>query len=181
MEREPKLRFAPEAGGRGAFAPELAPEVAHAAEADVRLVNPPDRGAERGVTAAPGRALGWIHPNGSTGMPGRRGDPQHPADRLAPVGCAVIVDERDHGFDRRSSSATAKYADALRGISLACRRSRTSRSCVLIRLRSPLVRPGRCLSSRPVWRTRFLGISVVQPILPAVDPIAAQRDAWSPP
>jgi hypothetical protein len=34
-----------------------------------------------------------------------RGDRQNPADRLDPVGIAMIVDERDHVFDRRSSSA----------------------------------------------------------------------------
>jgi hypothetical protein len=39
---------------------------------------------------------------------------------------AVIVDERDHGLDRRSSSAIAKYALALRRISLAWREPRGS-------------------------------------------------------
>ena len=34
---------------------------------------------------------------------GRRGDRQHLADRLDPVRLAVIVDERDHGLNRRSS------------------------------------------------------------------------------
>jgi hypothetical protein len=38
----------------------------------------------------------------------------------------MIVDEADHGLDRRSSSAIAKYADALRRISLAWRSSRAS-------------------------------------------------------
>jgi hypothetical protein len=48
---------------------------------------------------------------------GRRGDRQNFADRLDPVCGAVIVNEPNHGFDRRSSSAIAKYADALRRIS----------------------------------------------------------------
>jgi hypothetical protein len=39
---------------------------------------------------------------------GGRGDRQHRADRLDPVGIAMIVDEGDHGLDRRSSSAIAK-------------------------------------------------------------------------
>ena len=43
----------------------------------------------------------------------RRGDRQHPADRLDPVDGAVLVDEGDHGLDRRSSSAWAKYAARL--------------------------------------------------------------------
>jgi len=56
---------------------------------------------------------------------------------------AVIVDEGDHFLNGRSSSAWAKYADALRRISLAWRSSRTSRSRVLIRSRSSLIGPAR--------------------------------------
>jgi hypothetical protein len=77
------------------------------------------------------------------GMVGRRSDPQHPADRLDTVDLALIVDEGDHGFDRRSSSAIAKYADAFLRISLARRNSRTSRYSALMRSRSSLVAPGR--------------------------------------
>ena len=47
------------------------------------------------------------------GVIGRWGDRQHLADRLDPIRPAVIVDERDHGLCRRSSSAWAKYADRL--------------------------------------------------------------------
>ena len=42
------------------------------------------------------------------GVIGRRGDRQHPADRLDPVRLAVIVDRGNHGLNRRSSSAWAK-------------------------------------------------------------------------
>ncbi|WP_424375852.1 hypothetical protein [Methylocystis silviterrae] len=35
----------------------------------------------------------------------RRGDRQNLADRLDPVRFFVLVDEGDHGFDRRSNSA----------------------------------------------------------------------------
>jgi hypothetical protein len=45
----------------------------------------------------------------------------------------MLVDERLHGLKRRSSSAWAKDALALRRISLAWRSSRTSRSSALIR------------------------------------------------
>ena len=44
----------------------------------------------------------------SRNLVGRRGDRQHLADRLDPVRLAMIVDERDHGLNRRSSSAWAK-------------------------------------------------------------------------
>jgi hypothetical protein len=48
-----------------------------------------------------------------------RGDRQHGADRLDPVQTPILVDEGHHHFGRRSSSARAKQADALRRISLA--------------------------------------------------------------
>ncbi|WP_155646115.1 hypothetical protein [Burkholderia diffusa] len=40
----------------------------------------------------------------------------------------MFANERHHGFDRRLSSAMAKYTDALRRISLAARNSQVSRS-----------------------------------------------------
>src|SRR3546814_4215286 len=49
---------------------------------------------------------------------------------------AMDVDERHHHLPGRSSSAIAKYADALRKISLARRSSFTSRSSNLRRSRS---------------------------------------------
>ena len=52
--------------------------------------------------------------------------------------------------DRRSSSAIAKYALALRRISLAWRSSRFSRSSALIRSRSSVVGPARRPWSRSV-------------------------------
>ena len=88
----------------------------------------------------------------------------------------MIVDERDHGLDRRSSSAWAKYADALRRISLAWRNSRISRSSDFIRSRSSLVRPAAA-PIRSACRTHLRSVSPVQPILDAIEPIAAHCDA----
>ncbi len=45
------------------------------------------------------------------------GGREHPTQWAAIT--SVIVDEGDHGFERRSSSAWAKYADALRRVSFA--------------------------------------------------------------
>jgi hypothetical protein len=73
----------------------------------------------------------------------RRGDLKHPTDRLDSVSVAVLVDERAHHFVRRSSSAWAKYADALRRISLAWRSSRFSRSSARMRSCSAVVGPAR--------------------------------------
>ena len=61
---------------------------------------------------------------------------------------APEIDQGDHGRDRRSSSAVAKYALAWRGISFAWRNSRTSRSNALMRSR-PSGRPARPYRFRP--------------------------------
>ncbi len=65
------------------------------------------------------------------------------------------------------------YSLALRGISLACRNSRTSRFGALIRSRSSVVMPARLPWSRSPWRTQFDSVRAVQPILAAIDTIAA--------
>src|SRR5579871_1221221 len=109
----------------------------------------------------------------------RRGDRQHLADRLDPVFVAMLLDEVDHHLARRSSSAWAKYADALRRISLALFSSRFSRPSALSRSRSLVVKPGRCPVSRSAWRTHRRSASGVQPILDAIELIAAHCDGCS--
>src|SRR3954462_11611704 len=93
----------------------------------------------------------------------------------------MLVDDGDHGLERRSSSAIAKYADALRRISLAWRSSRTSRSSVLIRSCSAVVGPARSPWARSACRTPLRKVSVVQPIFAAIEPMADHCEAWSPP
>jgi hypothetical protein len=104
---------------------------------------------------------------------GRWGNRQHSADRLDPMRLAVIVNERDHGLNRRSSSPCAKYALALHNISLAWCSSRTSRPRDLILSRSALVEPGRRPRSRSACRTQCRSVSPVQPIFAAIEVIAA--------
>jgi hypothetical protein len=133
-----------------------------------------------GVPLGTDRQLRRIAPPGDVLEVCRRGDRQQPADRLDPVDVAVIVDERDHGLDRRSSSAIAKYADAFRRISFACRSSRTSRSKALMRSRSSLVGPARTPWSRSDWRTQPRSVSGVHPIFAAIELIAAHSEACSP-
>ena len=58
------------------------------------------------VTLTP--PTGGIGAPGDMGMIGRRGDRHNLADRLDPVGLTMVVDEGDHGLNRRSSSACAK-------------------------------------------------------------------------
>ena len=107
---------------------ELPPDLPDAIDAEVRLKDPPDLDHQRRVASGSGRQPAGISAPSGVGVIGRRGDRQHAADRLDPVDGAMLVDEGDHGLDRRSSSAIAKYADALRRISLAWRSSRISRS-----------------------------------------------------
>jgi hypothetical protein len=128
------------------------------------------------------------------------------ADRLDPVDGARLVDDGDHFLNGRSSSAWAKYADALRRISrrisFAWRNSRISRSSALIRSRSSLVGPARLPWSRSACRTQprsplahrkamccrvdsasggcAKDVSAVQPIVAAIEPIAAHCEACSP-
>src|SRR5437016_10647888 len=91
----------------------------------------------------------------------------------------MIVDEGDHRLNGRSSSAWAKYADALRRIRLAWRSSRFSRSSALIRSPSCVVGPARRPWSRSDRRTQLRSVSPVQPILPAIELIAAHCDGCS--
>src|SRR5690349_18673762 len=108
----------------------------------------------------------------------RRGDLQRAADRLDPATSTVLVDEGVHFLSWRSSSAWAKYALASFRISLVLRSSRTSRSRSLMRCCSVVVGPGRAPLSRSPWRTHLRSVSAVQPILPAIDSIAAHCDGY---
>ena len=64
----------------------------------------------------------------------------------------MVIDELNHHRGRRSSSACAKYADALRKISFMRFSSRTSRSNAFARWRSAVVRPPRSPLSRSACR-----------------------------
>ena len=147
----------PLAAAADATNPQLTHETAHLVPADVvagalgrlpELVGPVDLAVgapeheqdvlQEGVSERPSRGLALLGR-----VVGARGHLQRPADGLDPVLASVFVDERHHHRGGRSSSAWAKYADALRKISLARRSSLTSCSSSLIRAGHP-----RC-SSRP--------------------------------
>jgi hypothetical protein len=109
----------------------------------------------------------------------RRGDRQDPADRLDPICRAVIVDERDPVFDRRSNSARAKYADALRRISFACLGSRFSRSRAFRLADISEVTPARLPASTSAFLSHSFSECAEQPIFDEIDTIASQRDGYS--
>jgi hypothetical protein len=91
----------------------------------------------------------------------------------------MSVDERDHVFDRRSSSPTAKYADPLCRISFAYRNSRFSRSSAFSGAAGSVGKPARLPASTSVRLIHFLSVCAVQPIFAATGVIAAQRDVCS--
>src|SRR5207237_6207466 len=81
------------------------PELPRAVDAEVLRKAPLTLDLQFGVPPRTGRTLAAVDPLGDMRMVGRRGDRQHLADRLDPIRFPVIIDERDHGFTRRSSSA----------------------------------------------------------------------------
>src|SRR5205085_6718727 len=108
--------------------PQLPPHLPCAIHLVIRVPDAPNRRAERLVPVRTRRS------RRSIGVPGlvqeirRRSDWQDRTDRLDSVGIPVLIDEGDHHFARRSSSACAKYADAFLKISFARRNSTFSRS-----------------------------------------------------
>ena len=110
----------------------------------------------------------------------RRGNLQNLADRLDPIGIAVLVDVRLQLLSRRSSSAWAKNALAVLRMSLARRSSLTSRCNALSCSRSLLVKPSRWPLSTSSRLTQSLSVCGTQPIFGAIDSIAAHSDGYSP-
>jgi len=96
------------AGDVKTLPPQLPPDLAHAIDLEILGEHTPDLHLGRHIPLCPGGQLRRIGPLGCMLMVRGRGDRQDLADRLDPIRLAVIVDERDHGLNRRSSSAWAK-------------------------------------------------------------------------
>jgi hypothetical protein len=82
----------------------MRPHLARAIHLEVLGEDAGDLRLQRHVPLCPGRQLRRVATRGGMRVIGGRGDRQHLADRLDPVRFALIVDERDHGLNRRSSS-----------------------------------------------------------------------------
>ncbi|MEC5211755.1 hypothetical protein RCH06_000285 [Polaromonas sp. CG_9.5] len=93
---------------------------------------------------------------------------------------AVVVDEGPHDFSRRPGSAWAKKALASFRISLARRSSLTSRSSAFIRSCSDVVVPTLAPVSTLSRLTHSFSVWGTQPILGAMDSMAAHSDGYSP-
>nr|GFB76894.1 hypothetical protein [Tanacetum cinerariifolium] len=167
------------AGHLSSLTSKLAPHFVGAVDLQVCLPNPLNVDAQHVVSLDSGTAQRRVALLRCITPVARRRDLHHPADRLDTVGMAVLVDKYPHGLKWRPSSAWAKNALARRRISFALRSSRTSRSSALMRSSSAVVGPGRWPVSRSCWRTQRRSVSGVQPILAAMDSIAAHCELYS--
>ena len=111
-----------------ALTAQLTPDLAHAIHVKVLLPYTTNLAAELDVALRSRWQAAWVLLSRFLLVIGRRGDRKHPADRLDPVTLTVRVHEQHIHLGRRSSSAWAKNADALRRISFARFSSRFSRS-----------------------------------------------------
>ena len=161
------------------LASELTPDLARAVDVEILFVDAVDLGHQRAITLQPRRQTRWFCLARLVLVVLRQGDRQLGADRLDPILGTMGVDKRHHHFGRRSSSAWAKKADALRKISFARFSSRFSLSSSLSRSRFALVTPARRPRSRSPCRTHLRRVSAVHPIFAAIDPIAAHCDSYS--
>src|SRR5690606_4720131 len=140
------------------FAVQLYPDFAGAVDLEVLQPDTLDLGQQHGVALRSRRQATRFAFSLGVKAISRRRDRQDFADRLDAVDLAVFVDERHHHFCRRSSSAWAKYAEALRRISLARLSSRFSRSSAFMRSRSLVVTPSRRPVSRSACRTQLVNV-----------------------
>jgi hypothetical protein len=111
-----------------ALAAHLAPDFARAIEAGTVIMDTFDLFLDVVVAPRTQRPLARVGKTDCVFMVRRRGERQLAADRLDTQFLTMTVDERHHHLPWRPSSACAKYADALRNISLARRSFFTSRS-----------------------------------------------------
>ena len=114
----------------------------------IRVPDPLNLDAQHIVPVNPCTPLRGIRVLGLVQKVGRRGDRQRGARSARPVDVSMVIDEPHHHVTRRSSSAWAKYADALRKSSFVGFSPRFSRSNSLNRWRSSVVSPPRWPWSR---------------------------------
>src|SRR5471032_15261 len=167
------------AGGLDAFAAQLAPDLFCTINLHIGFPDALNLRGQNIVTLGARAAQSRIAPLRDVTPVAGRGDLQDFANRLDPIRLAVLVDERSHDLKRRSSSAWAKNALARRRISFALRSSLLSRSSALRRSLSAVVVPSRWPVSSSRWRTQRRRVLEVQPILAAMDVMAAHCDSYS--
>ena len=150
----------------------LPPDLAHAVDCEVLGEHACDLGLQGPIVPCPCQQACRILSLRDALVVGRSGDRQDTADRLDPIGIAVIVNESNYRRNGRSSSACAKYADALRSISLACRNSRTSRSSASTLSATSVGTSARLLLLTSAFFTHSCSVCGRQPIFSAIDTTA---------
>lgn len=91
-----------------AFTPHLAPNLAHAVDAEVFLKDTFNLGLKFCVSLGTIRKAQWVYPVGQIVIERCWGNRQHAADWLDPMVSAMIFNELDHRLNGRSRSAWAK-------------------------------------------------------------------------
>lgn len=163
-------------------AAQLMPDLARAIPAPAAIECLLDGGHVQLILPSPVRCQVRITLHGLEGVICRWCDPQDPADQPDTKDATMIVDERDHLRNGRSSSAAAKYALAFSRISLAWHSSRTSRSssfAIVSRTNGvPMAHSDLSghLSARPVARHRVRPADTRR----ASCPVNSQASAQSP-
>jgi hypothetical protein len=160
------------------FAVELTPDFVSAVDLHVGLPHALDLRHQACIALRATRAQRRVALTGCMAPVRRRGDLQDATDRLDPELLAMLVDEGLQDLMRRSSSAWAKNALASFRISLALRSSRTSRSSSFTRCASLVVTPSRTPASTSARLTHSFSVYGTQPILGAMDSMAAHSDGY---
>src|SRR5690606_13466672 len=93
------------AGDIKAFPLQLTPDLAHAVDLEVLVEHPAYLDLHGDIAPGAGRQAVHIRAFGNTLIIGGRGNRQQSADRLDPESRTVFVDEGNHRFSGRSSSA----------------------------------------------------------------------------
>ncbi len=180
-DRSPKAHVPHQSGDRAAsrveaLPPQLAPDLANAVDAEILLEYALDLDPQIGVAADPVGQTGGIGAPGKMGMIGRRGDRQDLADRLDPVGLPMIVDEGDHGLNRRSAPPGRNKPTPCEDFSFDWRSSRFSRSSAFKRSATSAGTPPRTPLSISAFLTHSLRDCAVQPIFVAIEVTVAHRE-----
>src|SRR5690606_31231934 len=144
LEAEPRHQARHRApGSADPFTTQLAPDFAHAIHLQILVPDTLDFRQQLLVALGSHRKPLRVGLSSLVLIVTRRRNRQLRAQRFHAIVGSMQVDERSHHFGRRSSSAWAKKAEALRKISLARFSSRFSRSSSLSRSRSNDVTPLR--------------------------------------
>ena len=149
-------------GYLNAFQGHLPPNFAGTVHPEIVFIHPSYFGFESPIPFDPLRQALRIGSTCLMVIVRRWGHRQLLADRLDPMIVSVLVDKRHHHFGRRSSSAWAKKAAALRSISFARLSSRFSRSNSLKRAWSELANPSRLPWLISDCRTHLRKVSALQ-------------------